>query len=304
MKAKNHLLIPFILNLIFTIVEFIGGILTNSIALISDSIHDIGDSISIGVSMILEQISKKPTDDYYTYGYKRYSLLGGLISSIVLIIGSGIIIYEAIPRLISPKSIHSQELIYFAVLGLTVNLFAAMRARRGKSINEKVISLHLFEDALGWAALLIAAILIELFHIFWIDPVLSIVFTLYILSHVYKNIKSIINVFMEIAPTKPSVEEVSSHLQENKFIKDVHHIHLWTIDGIIKLATLHIVLYDHVSKQKFIETQVFAHQLLKELGIHHSTIEFEYEGNPCDLSDCEDTLTSTPIESHLHHHHH
>lgn len=300
MKEKNHLILPFILNLTFTIFEFIGGILTNSIALISDSIHDIGDSISIGVSLILHRHSKKPSNDDYTYGYKRFSLLGGLISSIVLVIGSGIVIYEAIPRLFATEDVKSLPLLFFAIIGVSVNLFAALKAKKGTSINEKVISLHLFEDAFGWIALLIGALLMELFGWYFIDPILSILFTLYILTHVYSNLKQIIKIFMEVAPDKPSVKEVQTQLMKLDIL-DVHHIHLWTMNGEQVLATLHVTIHSDISKERYIALQNEVHETLEHLGIVHPTVEYEFEDAPCEREDCMEMLQSNDTN---HHHHH
>jgi len=301
-KDKNQLILPFLLNLFFTVFEFLGGLYTNSIALISDSIHDIGDSISIGISLVLENKSKKKADYNYTYGYRRFSLLGGLISSIVLIMGSIVIIYEAIPRIIHPEAVLSSELIWFSVLGVAVNLFAALRAKKGKSINQKIISLHLFEDALGWIALLIGAILMNLFQIYWIDPILSIIFTLYILTHVYKNLSQIIRVFMEVAPKNPTVQIIESALSHLKDLDNVHHVHIWTLDGENPLLTLHAVVAKDTTKERLSMLKKEIHHELKHLGILHATIEFEYFGEECVAQDCDDIFDD--VETSHHHHHH
>jgi len=303
LKEKNNLVLPFILNLTFTIFEFIGGILTNSIALISDSIHDIGDSISIGVSLLLHRKSKKPSNDDYTYGYKRFSLLGGLISSLVLVVGSVVVIYEAIPRLLSTEDVKSLPLLLFAVVGVSVNLFAAIRAKKGTSINERVISLHLFEDAFGWIALLVGAVLMELFGWYFIDPILSILFTLYILTHVYSNLKQIISILMEVAPEKPTVKQVKEALLKLDVL-DVHHIHLWTMNGEQVLATLHITLKCDISREEYIALQDEVREVLEHLEIVHPTVEYEFEDSPCERGDCAELLQSSNEGNHHHHHHH
>lgn len=298
-KNKNQLILPFVLNLFFTVFEFLGGLYTNSIALISDSIHDIGDSISIGISMILENKSKKKANETYTYGYRRFSLLGGLISSIVLLVGSVFVINEAIPRIIHPEAVLSNELIWFSVLGVAVNLFAAFRAKKGDSINHKVISLHLFEDAFGWIALLIGAILMRVFQIYWIDPILSILFTLYILTHVYKNLKKIIEVFLEIAPKKPAIDKILEELKSIDNITDIHHVHVWTLDGTNPLLTLHAVVSKETNKDMLPKIQKEIHRALSRLGILHATVEFEFEGEECISMDCEEVFINAPA----HHHH-
>ncbi|MBU1144949.1 MAG: cation diffusion facilitator family transporter [Firmicutes bacterium] len=299
-KTKNRLSIAFILNLLFTVFEFVGGLLTNSIALLSDSIHDLGDSLSIGLSMILESKSKKKPDKIYTYGYKRYSLLGGLISSVVLLIGSTIIIIKAIPRLIHPEMIDVNTVLWFAVIGIVVNGIAALNASKGKSINEKVISLHLFEDVLGWVALLIASIIMSFSDFYILDAILSIVFTLYILFHVFKNMRQIVYVFLEKAPTEPSISSIKKTLIDGKIILDIHHIHYWSLEGEIPLLTLHAVIKQDTSKEELMKAQEKMHQLLEELKILHATIEIEFENSKCHGKDCEDLETA---QSFNHHHH-
>ena len=189
MKSEKRIFLSFILNFAFTIFEFIGGLITNSVALLSDSIHDLGDSISMGIAIVLEKKSKKKPDYDFTYGYRRYSLIGALISSMILLAGSAIIIFEAINRLLHPETINSELVIYFAIVGVVVNGLAALNLKKGKTINEKVISLHLLEDVLGWVALLIAAIVMYYTEIVILDALLSLVFTLYIIYHVMKNLK-------------------------------------------------------------------------------------------------------------------
>ncbi|MDD3123187.1 MAG: cation diffusion facilitator family transporter [Candidatus Izemoplasmatales bacterium] len=296
-KQTNRLILPFVLNLVFTVFELVGGFFTNSIALISDSIHDLGDSISIGISLVLENKSKKKPDAFYTYGYQRFSLLGGLISSFILIVGSIVIIYETIPRLIHPELIDTSTLLWFSVIGVVVNLFAALRASKGTSINEKVIGLHLFEDALGWVALLVGAIIMYFFQIYWVDSVLSILFTIYILWHVFKNIKQITNIFLEKAPPEPTIRDITEKLTKVPYVKNCHHLHLWTLEGNKPLLTCHILLKKDISKEDFIEVQAKLHLALAEMGITHSTIEMEFE---CDDLECE----NDDLISIVHEHHH
>lgn len=299
MKSKR-LFISFTLNFIFTIFEFIGGLLTNSIALISDSIHDLGDSISIGLAIFLEKKAEKKPDQFYTYGYKRYSLLGGFISSFILVIGSVFVLTEAIPRLLNPEPVDSLNLIWFAIVGVVINGIAAINANKGSSISEKVISLHLFEDVLGWIALLIGAFFMHFFQIFLIDSLLSILFTLYILSHVVKNIKQIFQVFLEKAPIEPSYEEIESTCLSNPMIQSIHHVHHWSLEGENSLVTMHVVLKKEVEAAKLMGIKEDLHHRLHEIGVLHSTIEFEVEGEECLDEDC---MPQPSKEKHHHHHH-
>lgn len=299
MKRKTNLLIPFILNLLFTVFEFVGGLLTNSIALTSDAVHDFGDALSIGLALIFERMSHKKKDEQYTYGYSRYSLLGGLISAVVLIIGSVIILYEAIPRLFHPQAIDVQTLLWFSIFGVVVNVIAALYAKRGKSSNEKIISLHLLEDALGWVALLLGAIAMNLWNVPMLDALLSIGFTLYILWHVIKQLRQVVFIMLEKAPSSPQIEDIRSHLLEVEGVLDVHHLHLWSLHEGKILFTAHVVTSGLLDTVQFVKIQEKLHEEIRHFGITHATFEFEVEGHPCTGDDCDD-LEEVAVQTHHH----
>ncbi|XMB72609.1 cation diffusion facilitator family transporter [Mycoplasmatota bacterium WC30] len=298
MKSEKRIFISFILNFIFTIFEFVGGIITNSVALISDSIHDLGDSISMGIAIFLEKKSKQKPDYNYTYGYYRFSLLGALISSIILLIGSTIVVIEAVKRLINPELINAELVIYFAVFGVVVNGLAALNISKGKTLNEKVISLHLLEDVLGWVALLITAIIMHFTDILILDSILSIVFTLYIVYHVIKNLKQVLGVFLEKAPKGIKISNIIEKLNKVQNIKEIHHVHLWTLEGRIPLITLHAILDDTITIEEVTNTQKILIEKLKEFGIKHSTIQIEFEDNLCKEIDCSEEIP--PNTGHKH----
>lgn len=300
MTSEKRILLSFVLNFLFTIFEFFGGLLTGSIALMSDALHDLGDSISMGVAIFLEKKSKQKPDYKYTYGYYRFSLLSGLISSVILIVGSTIIIYRSIERLITPQPlINPQLLVIFAVIGVIVNGAAAYNASKGKTMNEKVISLHLLEDVFGWVALLITSLLIYLFNIDILDAVLSLLFSLYIMIHVFRNLKSILEVFMEKAPKSPKINQIKQSILDIDDVHDVHHIHYWTLEGSIPIITLHAVIDRHHKDVEINEILIKIHQKLKAIGIEHSTVQIEFEGLACVVEECDDFNTDQTI----HHHH-
>jgi cobalt-zinc-cadmium efflux system protein len=298
MKSEKRMFISFVLNLLFTIFEFIGGLLTNSIALLSDAVHDAGDSISMGVAIYLEKKSKQARDFKYTFGYYRFSLLGGLLTSIILIVGSIIVIIETFKRLINPEPIDAQLMIYFAIIGVIVNGAAAIIAAKGKSHNEKVISLHLLEDVFGWVVLLIGAILMNFFDIKILDALLSLLFSIFIVFHVIKNLKSILEVFLEKVPKGFSVDKIRNELTKTEHVKNIHHVHLWSIEGNIPIVTLHARLSHKVSIEESAEIMNEMQKTLTDLGIQHSTIQIEYFDNQCDDLECDE------IEVTNHHHHH
>lgn len=302
MTSEKRILLSFVLNFIFTIFEFFGGLITGSIALMSDALHDLGDSISMGIAVFLEKKSKQKADYKYTYGYYRFSLLGGLISSIILVVGSTIIIINAIDRLINPTTLTNPELlIVFAIIGVVVNGLAAYNASKGHSINEKVISLHLLEDVLGWVALLIASIFINIFNLPIIDTLLSLLFSIYIFYHVIKNLKGILEVFLEKAPMKPKINQIKQALQSLEHVYDIHHVHYWTLEGSIPIITLHAIVDDHLSTSEINDVQKSIHQSLKDLGIDHATVQIEFKGLACVGEHCIDP---DMIDHHHHHHHH
>lgn len=297
MKTEKNILVAFILNFAFSVFEFIGGIFTGSVAILSDSIHDLGDSLSIGISFFLEKKSKKQPDEKYTYGYLRYSVLGGLITTLILIIGSGIVIYNAILRIISPTQINYNGMIIFAVVGVVVNFGAAMFTRDGDSINQRAVNLHMLEDVLGWVVVLIGAIVMRFTDISMIDSILSICVAIYILINALRNLKDVSDLFLEKTPRGIEPQEIREHLLEISGIIDVHHIHIRSIDGYHNYATMHIVTNaDGHSIKRSVREELAEHK------IQHSTIEIEIPGEECDQINC--CIHSVRGSEHGHHHHH
>lgn len=242
MKTEKNILIAFLLNLLFSIIEFIGGAITNSVAIISDSIHDMGDAMSIGLSYFLERKSTKRPDNKYTYGYVRYSVLGSIITSFILLGGSILIIYNAILRLFNPVQINYNGMIVLAILGALINFIAAYFTREGDSLNQKSVNLHMLEDVLGWLVVLIGAVIMRFTDISIIDPILSIGVALFILINALKTLKEIVDLFLEKTPKAIDIEEIKEHLLGIKGVIGVHHIHIRSIDGFNNYATMHVVV--------------------------------------------------------------
>ena len=197
MKTERNILVAFLLNFFFAVVELFGGIFTNSVAIISDSVHDLGDSISIGISFFLEKKSKKKPDNKYTYGYARFSILGAFITTTILIVGSVIVIISAVNRIMHPVEIDYNGMILFAIFGVIVNFFAALATREGDSLNQKAVNLHMLEDVLGWVIVLIGSILMKYTDISIIDPIMSIGVAIFILYNAVKNLKQVLDLFLE-----------------------------------------------------------------------------------------------------------
>ncbi len=294
MKTEKNILIAFLLNLLFSILEFIGGTITNSVAIISDSIHDMGDAMSIGVSYFLEKKSKQKPDDKYTYGYIRYSVLGSLITTFILMLGSVLVIYNAVQRIINPVEINYNGMIIFAILGVSINFVAAYFTREGDSLNQKSVNLHMLEDVLGWAVVLIGAIIMRFTDIKLIDPILSIAVAIFILVNALKTLKDIVDLFLEKTPKGINIIEIKEHLLKINGVKDVHHIHIRSVDGYTNYATMHLI-----AKGDFKEIKHNVKEKLAEHGIEHTTIELEEENEKCENKKC-----NVKNENHSHHHHH
>lgn len=294
-KTEKNILIAFLLNLTFSAVEFMGGIITGSVAILSDSVHDLGDALSIGLSFFLEKKSKKEPDEKFTYGYMRYSVLGSVITTVILLFGSLAVIYNAVLRIISPAEINYDGMIIFAVIGAAVNFIAAYFTKEGDSLNQKAVNLHMLEDVLGWVVVLIGAIIMRFTDIGIIDPLMSIGTSLFILINATKNLKEVLDIFLEKTPDGVNLNELKEHLTEIDGVLDVHHIHIRSIDGYNNYITLHVVAKgdSHNIKHKIREE-------LSEHGINHATIELESEHEHCHEKECHVKHTET---GHHHHHH-
>lgn len=297
MKTQRNILIAFILNLSFAIFEFFGGIFTGSVAIISDAIHDVGDAASIGLSYFLEKKSRKQPDSIYTYGYGRYSVLGGLITTVILLFGSVAVIYNAIHRIINPTQINYNGMILFAVVGVCVNFCAALFTKDGHSLNQKAVNLHMLEDVLGWVVVLIGAIVMRFTDFVLIDPLMSIGVALFILINAIRNLKEVADLFLERTPQQLDAAQIKEHLEAIDGVLDVHHIHLWSMDGQSHYATLHAVTDSDPFKIK--------HAIREELaehGIGHVTIELEGSLEHCHEIHCH--VKTSAHSGHHHHHHH
>ena len=297
MKTEKNILIAFIINLAFSIFEFFGGIFTGSVAIISDAVHDIGDAASIGIAFILEKKSKKAPDKKYTYGYVGYSVIGGLISTSILLFGSIAVIYNAIDRIISPVKINYNGMIIFAVIGVCINLTAAFLTQGGKSLNQKAVNLHMLEDVLGWVVVLVGAIVIRFTNFYIIDPLMSIGVAIFIIIGAIKNLKEIFNIILQKTPCDIDIDELTEEILTIEGVLDVHHIHVWSIDGTHNCATMHVVTGKdpHGIKNEIREK-------LKDHGIHHITLELESENEHCENDHCH--INASHSWGHHHHHHH
>ena len=279
--STKNLGIAFFLNLGFAVIEIIGGVWTNSVAIISDAVHDFGDAFSIGVSFFLERYSKKRRTRTFTYGYKRFSTLGALINSIVLLVGSVFVFMETIPRLFHPAEVNYSGMMWLAIVGLAVNGFAALRLMKGNSISQRAVMLHLLEDVLGWLAVLVGSLVIRYTGWYFIDPLLSVCIGIFILTNVCRNLYAIFRILLQATPEHIPEDKVKPVLEGVPGVKEVHDLHVWTLDGEKNIASAHLIVPDVASREDVIKVKHEAVDKLKEMGIDHLTVEIEYESEGC-----------------------
>jgi cobalt-zinc-cadmium efflux system protein len=280
-NSVRNIKIAFFLNLFFTIIEFIGGFLTNSVAIMSNAMHDLGDSFSLGLAWFLENFSSRKRTDQFSYGYKRFSLLGAFINGIILFVGSLLILTEAIPRLINPETSNAHGMLLLAIFGIVVNGIAFYKTAKGNTMNEKVISLHLLEDVLGWVAVFMISIVMIFTQISILDPILSILITFYILFGVLKNLKATALLFLQAAPKNLNVKIIDRELKKDSFIHGVHDTHIWSLDGEKHILSTHVIINKNSSKKDIEKIKHKLKQRLKDIGIEHSTLEIEFEDESC-----------------------
>lgn len=294
MKTDKNILAAFILNFVFSAVEFIGGILTGSVAIASDAVHDFGDAAGIGISYFFERKSKKQPDEKYTYGYARFSVMGGIITSVILLCGSAVVIYNAVGRLIAPSEINYNGMIIFAVLGMGINFFAAYFTRGGESLNQKAVNLHMLEDVLGWFVVFVGAIIMRFTDWSFVDPIMSVGVSVFIAVNAFKNLKEAVLLILERIPMEIDIKKITEYVNEIDGVLDVHHIHIRSLDGHSNSATMHIVTdSDSHSVKEAVREK------LRECGINHVTLELETENEYCHEREC-----ALEYNAHSHRHHH
>lgn len=277
----QNIAVAFWLNFSFTIIELIGGLLTNSVAIIADAIHDFGDSLAIAFAWVASKIASKQATTRYSYGYRRWSLLSALISGVILLVGSVWVLTEAIPRLWQPQLPHTTGMFFLALLGITINGAAVLRLKHGKTQNEKVISWHLLEDVLGWVAILLGAIAMYFTGWSWIDPVLCIGFTLFILINVLRSLRQTLALFLQVTPDAALINSITRQLKDMEFVSALHHVHLWSLDGEQHVLTMHVEIKGDFSLQQQLLYKQRIRALLEPYKLSHTTVEFEVSGEVC-----------------------
>ncbi|RED97023.1 cation diffusion facilitator family transporter [Marinoscillum furvescens] len=279
--STSKIRVAFFINLLFSIVELVGGLYTNSVAILSDALHDFGDSLSLGVSWYFQKVSQKGRDINFSYGYRRFSILGAVVNSVVLIVGSIFIAIEAVPRLFNPTQPDAEGMIWLAIGGIIANGLAAWRLHGGQSLNEQAVYLHLLEDVLGWTATLIAAIVMHFQNVPILDPLLAVGIAIYILFNVAKNLKKAAKIILQGTPEEISPLRITSMLKSLPEVIDTHDCHIWSLDGQYHILSIHLVV-KNTSLDKLAALKLKVKKLLSKEHIDHATIEFETDEEECE----------------------
>lgn len=277
----GNIRVAFWLNLGFTLFEIIGGLWTNSVAILADAIHDLGDSASLGLGWYLERYAQRDMDRTYSYGYRRFSLLGALINATVLIGGSLLVLSEAVPRIMDPQPSYAPGMVLFAVVGIAVNGAAVLRLRRSGGLNAQVIAWHLLEDVLGWVAILIVSVTLLFVDWYILDPVLSVLITLYVLYNAIRNLRKTLTIFLQATPEHIDVDAIDHQLRSIAQVQSTHHTHIWSLDGEHHVLTTHLVVGAQATKADMIRVKEQVKTLIAPLHLAHTTLEIEYEDEAC-----------------------
>ena len=282
--TADNIKLAFILNAGFALAELIGGYFVNSVAIIADALHDFGDSLSLAFSWRMEAIAKRNSDNRFSYGYRRFSLLSAVVSSIVLMTGSIFVIYEAVLRLSDPQPSNAQGMMLFALVGIAVNGYAALKTSKGENLNSKIISWHMLEDVLGWSAVLVVGAVLYFTDFYILDPLLSILITIIVLYNVIRNFRKTLSVLLQGVPETVDVESIEKEIRQLDMVNGIHHTHVWSLDGEENVLTTHVVLGLNAKKEQIRNIKNKIRELTERHGLTHTTIEFEYLEDDCSMS--------------------
>ena len=300
MKTKHTVWLAFFLNLSYAIVEFIAGEIFGSSAVLADSVHDLGDAIAIGISAFLEAISNREEDSHYTLGYKRFSLLGAMVTAVILMTGSVLVILENITKLFHPQPVNDEGILWLGIIAVSINVLASLVVRKGKTKNESILSLHFLEDTLGWLAVILMAIVLRLTDWYILDSLLSLVISFFILSKAIPRFWSTLKIFLDAVPEGVDIEQVKSDLEQLDYVASINQLNLWTMDGLEKNAIVHVCLKE-IGQMEICKESI--RTLLKDCGFQNITIEVDadlatHQAHKRKIEELE------VGQSHGHEHHH
>ena len=280
--SGKNIVFAFWTNTAFVIIELVGGLYTNSVAILSDALHDLGDSLSLGLSYYFHKKSRQRPDELFHYGYRRFSLLGAFINGLILIVSSAFIVQESVRRLWTPEQPDTRGMLILAVVGIVANGIAMLRLQKGKSLNERAVSLHFLEDVLGWVAVLIGSVVMMFTHLPVLDPILSLIISAVVLYHVFKTLRATFKILLQATPENIDQQEIRKKLLSIQGIIGIHDVRNWTLDGMYNIMTLHVVVGDNQTAADFENIKSEVRHCLQHLNLQHITIEIERNSTRCD----------------------
>ena len=280
--ASQNLSIALLLNVVFTALEIAGGFWTNSVAILTDAVHDSGDCFALGLAWYLQILSQRRADALFTYGYRRMSLLGALATGIVLTLAIAYVGWESIERLRRPEPVYAVGVVLIAVAGVLFNGAAAWRLRGGRSLNESMARWHLLEDTLSWIAVLVGGAAMWLWNVPLVDPILSLLIGCFVLWNVFQNLRRVGLVFLQAAPPGFDAEAFDREIAALPGVVSAHHTHTWTLDGDRHVFSTHLVLSSSATREDIVAAKRRVHELLRQQHFEHITVEVELEGEQCE----------------------
>jgi len=273
--SQKNILLAFFLNISFSIIEFIGGYYTNSVAIYSDALHDLGDSLALLFSYYAEKLSGKKADEKFTFGYQRFSVLAGLVNGIILLAGSIYVMVEAMKRLQSPEPVNAQGMMLLALLGMAVNGFAAFRLSKNVGINSKMVMYHMLEDLLGWVAVFIVSIVLMFKPWYILDSLLSILIALIILKGVGHQLINVGKILLQKFPDGLERDKIVRHIHSLELVENVHLIQGWSLDDSRFSLSLHVKVDATSNIVQLDKLRGDIELFLKKENVVFSTIQFE-----------------------------
>lgn len=278
---ENNKLLPVtILNLSITIVQIIGGVLSNSLSLLSDAFHNLGDSSALFIAFIANRVSNKKADFQHTFGYKRVEILAALFNSVALIAICIFLLYESYKRFMNPEPVHGELMLVIAIFGLLANLISMIILEKGKdkNLNIRAAYLHLLGDTLSSVAVIIGAVVMWFWQIYWIDPLVSVIVSLYIIYHTWRIVKETVDILMQATPEDINLNEIKNSIEKLSGINDIHHIHVWKLDDTHTFLEAHVNVKNNINMDEMMNLKANAENVLRNnFGISHITLQMGYQ---------------------------
>lgn len=281
----SNIRLAFFLNLAFTLIEFVGGLFTGSLAILADAVHDLGDSVALGFSWWMEHLSQRGVSQHFSYGHRRFSLLGALINAGVLVGGSLFVLSEAIPQLWNPTEPYAAGMLVIAIVGVLVNGAAVLRLRGSHGLNAQVMGWHLLEDVSGWLAVLVVSVILLFTDWYILDPLLSIAITLWVGYNAARNLMHSVRILLQAVPRELDLDQIDRHLNDVPGVLSTHHTHIWSLDGQQNVLTTHMVIGKDSTKADMVQVREQAQAALDDLNLAHVTLAVEYEDEACVMLD-------------------